>query len=491
MSLASIKTSSRLSQRIAKNSSAVLVGQILSLAANLGVTALLARQLGQTGFGQFSYALVFISFFAIIADLCVHNILVREISRQQWRVEELVGNAVLMKTILCFMAIALANVVAWFAGYSEQLTEIIAILSIGVLLASKYSGWRMTFEAPFNASLQMHIPMLCQLLDSIILIMVTIALTQADASLTALAVGYSLSSLPGLLLTIMVSMREARWHMAFNSSLIRFLLRESFPLWLYIILTTLFGGLDVLFLREFRDERAVGLYSASARLTTPLLFLPHAVSVSLLPLLSRYYEQADGKISLVFHLGLKVTMLMALALAIATTFLATDIIRLLYSSAYDDSAAPLAVLMWSQAFLFLNFFFTNVLTAVNQQRIASYAAAAMLITNVLANLILIPQFGIVGAAWSKLVASVGGAATLFFAVGKTFTLHLPQLLPRMAIVGAAFACGVALLSQTQLAISLPAAIVIFPPLALLAGIFNKEEMVVLRSMIPLAARRTS
>ena len=485
------KISERLPQRVAKNSTAVFVGQALSLAANLGVTVLLARHLGQAGFGLFSYALVFISFFSMIVDLSVHAILVRELSRQNWSVAELVGNAVFMKAILSFVAIALANAVAGMAGYAEPLPKMIMILSFGVLLASKYSGLRMTFEAPFNASLKMHIPMLCQLIDSILVIVVTFVLTRSGADLTTLVVGYSLSSLPGLLLIIVASRREARWRVALNPRLLRFLLRESFPLWIYFILTTLFNGLDVLFIREYHSESAVGLYSAATRLTTPLLFLPHAVSVSLLPLLSRYYEQADAKLSLVFHLGMKVTMLMALALAIATTFLAPDIIRLLYSSAYGASAAPLVLLMWSQAFLFLNFFFANVLTAVNQQRAASYAAAAMLITNALANLILIPQFGIVGAAWAKLVASIGVVVLLFASVGKTFALRLPQLLPRVAIVGAAFACGVALLSQTHLAISLLGAIAIFPLLALLAGVFNKEEIVVLRSMIPSAARQTS
>ena len=72
-----------LSRKIFKNSSIVLFGQAFSLLANLAVTVMMARYLGEAGFGIFSYGLVFASFFALIADFGMKPIIVWELARDQ------------------------------------------------------------------------------------------------------------------------------------------------------------------------------------------------------------------------------------------------------------------------------------------------------------------------------------------------------------------------------------------------------------------------
>jgi O-antigen/teichoic acid export membrane protein len=178
-----------------------------------------------------------------------------------------------------------------------------------------------------------------------------------------------------------------------------------------------------------------------------------------------------------------------LALAIATTFLAPKVIDLLYSSQYSASADPLVILMWSQAFLFLIFFFSNVLTSVSRQRILSYAAAAMLLTNATLNWLLIPKFGIQGAALAKLLASICGFAVLFIAVNKIFALDLRQFFLRAAMLGFVFAGGVILLSPIQLGISIVASSGIFLMLVIMSGVFNHDEMAILKSLIPNSVSR--
>jgi len=473
-----------LSQRVAKNSFAVLGGQVFSLAANLGATALLARHLGQVDFGLFSYAIVYVSLFALVADFGMQTIIVRELNRREWSSVELLGNAVLIKAALSLAAIILAILVARLTGYSETLFIVIAVLSLNIPITAKLLAFRNAFEAPFHASLQMQLPMLFQMLDSFLLIGVTFGLIHLDASLEWLVLGYVLSNLPGLVLFVFVALRRFQFQFVINKRIVRFLFKESLPLWLYTILTTLFGGADVLLLKELSGEGAVGLYSAATRLASPLMFIPNAVVVSLFPLLSRYYEQSDKKLAMAFHFGMKVILLVALALAIATTFYGPAVVHLLYSDTYKASTAPLIILMWSQAFLFLNFFFASVLTSANQQRTTFHAAATMLLANIVANLILIPALGIRGTAWAKLFSSICGFAVLFRATGKVFVIELPQLLPRLAALGVAFACGVALLSRAQFGTSLIVAIWILPLFVLLFRVFNKEERAIFRSLIP-------
>ncbi len=470
-------------QRVAANSAVVFLGQVATLGANAVFTIILARTLGQNRFGLFSYALVFVGIFAIIADFGMQTILVREIARPRWKPAELLGNAVIIKIILSFLAIIITIIVAWLAGYPQELFVIIIILALSIPVTYKFYTLRAIFEAHFNASLKMTVPILCQLLDSLLLVGITYKLAQSGAGLEKMVIGYVLSNLPGLVLTIYAAARRVPFRFAINKELSWFLLRESFPLWIYTILVTISGSVDVLFLRELRGESAVGLYSAALRLTSPLLFIPQGIVVSLFPLLSRYHEQSDEKLTIAFHLGMKAILLLALTLAIATTFLGSEVIKLLYSDEFSGSAKPLIILMWSQAFFFLSFFVTNTLTSVNQQQIPYYAAAAMLLTNVIASWILIQAFGVQGAAIAKLVSIIVGAAVLFFAISRILVLHLDQLLVRTSASCICFAGIMALLNRAQIGIAIIGPVGLVFTLVTIWSAFNRQERLILLSSI--------
>jgi O-antigen/teichoic acid export membrane protein len=474
----------QLSRRAAKNSTVVFFGQVFSLVANLGATVLLARYLGHSGFGLFSYALAFVSIFALVADFGMQTIIVRELASRRWNPIELLGNAVFIKIILCLVTIGLTILAAWIGGYSQSLLIIIIILSFNIPVTSKYYTLRTVFEAQFNVSLQMHVPVLFQLFDSLVLIGATYGLVQSGASLEVLALGYLLSNMPGLILILYAATRQVPFRLAMSKKIILFLAKESLPLWIYTIFMTLAGNLDILLLRNLQGDAAVGLYSAALRLTSPWTFIPQAIVASLFPILSHYHTRSEEKLSLAFHLGMKATILVALALAIVTTFLGPQIISFIYTPEYGAAAIPWIILMWSQAFFFMIFFFTSALTSVNQQRVTFHAATAIFLTNALCNWVLIPKLGMQGAALARLFCSVSGLVVLAIAAARIFTLHLRQLLPQVIAIGVFFACGVALLSRVQFGISLVASFGIFLLLVMMSGIFNEKERAVLKSMIP-------
>jgi len=484
-----VENAPRLSLRVAKNSSVVFFGQVFSLAANLGVTVLLARQLGQAGFGLFSYAVVYVGLFAIIADFGMQAILVRELSRRRWTESEILGNAIIVKALLSIITIAVIIFLAWTTASSSTLFEILIIIALSILFSPKFAVFRIVFESPFHASLRMQVPMLLQVLDSALMLGVIYALSQSGASLETMVIGYSLSNLPGFLLIVFACAKSFPLRLAINRELIRFLLWQSFPLLLYSILMALFNGVDVLLLKGFQGDGGVGVYSAATRLTAPLLFIPHTVASSLLPVLSDFHERSNDKLTKTFHLGLKIILLAAVGLAIGTTFLGSHVVRILYSAEYGASGGPLIILMWSQAFMFLNFYFVNVLTSVNQQRTTFFAAAAMFATNFLANWLLIPALGISGAAFAKLISSACGSAVLLIAVRKTFTLELNHFLWRATLLAAAFAGGLALLGRVPFGMSIIFASAIFILLIMVTGVFNSEERAVFRSMIPISKLR--
>jgi len=96
---------------------------------------------------------------------------------------------------------------------------------------------------------------------------------------------------------------------------------------------------------------------------------------------------------------------MAIAIAIPMSFLSDWTINLLYGEQYKQAGDVLMIHVWTGIFVFLGQAFNRYLTAENLTRIALYRTALGAISNILLNYLLIPSYGINGAALATLTSS--------------------------------------------------------------------------------------
>jgi O-antigen/teichoic acid export membrane protein len=91
-------------------------------------------------------------------------------------------------------------------------------------------------------------------------------------------------------------------------------------------------------------------------------------------------------------------------MAVPVALLAKPIINILFGAQYLAAAPILQIYIWSSLGLFIGSGVGSYLTAENKTKtIFGINFFAMLI-NIALNLILIPKYGLVGAAWATLVA---------------------------------------------------------------------------------------
>ena len=72
-----------LSSKIVSNTLISYAGRAVSIAFALIIVGLITRSLGQEGFGEYVTVLAFLSLFVILADLGLHSLMTREISREE------------------------------------------------------------------------------------------------------------------------------------------------------------------------------------------------------------------------------------------------------------------------------------------------------------------------------------------------------------------------------------------------------------------------
>src|SRR5437899_12398290 len=95
----------------------------------------LARGLGQDGFGVYSFVGVYMFFAGFFVDLGMERVVTRELARAPVRIPALLGNAILLKLGLCAVAAPAAYVVARLLGVGDEARYCIVIAACGLPLS--------------------------------------------------------------------------------------------------------------------------------------------------------------------------------------------------------------------------------------------------------------------------------------------------------------------------------------------------------------------
>lgn len=198
---------------------------------------------------------------------------------------------------------------------------------------------------------------------------------------------------------------------------IRPLLPRSGALVLSALLGIVIYNADFIFLRIFRGTAAVGYYNAAYTLVTFFLNIGTAYSLSLLPSLTRLgnVPSEQGKL---YNSSMAHVFAAGLPLALGGALLSGQIVGLLYGPGYFPAATPFRLLIWCIPLCLLRDVPLMALQAAGREgkilRVTLLAAGL----NLGLNAILIPRWGLKGAAIATLVTEATRMALALTFVGR-------------------------------------------------------------------------
>ena len=133
-------------RRVASNTAVQLAGKGAVLALGVVSIAVLTRYLGPEDYGKYTLALMYMQLFGVLADVGLFTTVVREISKDPERTEELVGNTIALRLVLSIAVIALAAAVSLLLPYDHQVRVAILLagapLLIGMLTTTSWRSCR-------------------------------------------------------------------------------------------------------------------------------------------------------------------------------------------------------------------------------------------------------------------------------------------------------------------------------------------------------------
>lgn len=188
---------------------------------------------------------------------------------------------------------------------------------------------------------------------------------------------------------------------------------------------------------------AIGVYSLGYQLAYAIDLLAQSFNAAWVPFFYRYGATPQGPRILREMTTLTMAAFSAIAAVLAIN--ATLVVTVIASPDFAEAADLIPIL--APAFV-AHVFYIAVVTVIfheRRTRILPLITAAAAGVNVLANIVLIPRIGIVGAAWATLVAFVFMAVATTIAAGRVYRLELDwlRLVALFAVVVAASAFALA------------------------------------------------
>jgi len=376
----------------------------------LALAIILARSLGAEGYGIYAYAFAIMSLLMVAAEAGVPTLLMREVAASQGREEWGLLRGALRRGVqfvgLVATSVSLLGLLVlwWWADalsvpvlYTTGL--MLLVLPVAALCKTVAHAIRGLHRVVIGQAMDMLIRALVVLLIIAVVFLAWPVQRQPYIAMAAQLGGALVALIVGLLVlrrflpsdskTVLPEYRSSQW------------LKSALPF-------TLIGGAgvintqaDIIMLGWFMESEDVGVYRVASQGALFVTFGLQAAIAVLGPSFSSLYAAGDVKrLIRLYNKSTRIIALMTLPLVLIFVFAGREILDVTFGPVYVNGAPALAILSIGY---FANISFGAIgtlLQMANQERATAYILWFTGALNILMNFILIPVYGLVGAAVS-------------------------------------------------------------------------------------------
>jgi len=210
-----------------------------------------------------------------------------------------------------------------------------------------------------------------------------------------------------LLFGLLIFSRQAASHLKVRATSARYaksLLSQSWPYIISGLLISVYMKIDLVMIKEIEGDFSAGQYAAAARLSEACYFIPMTIVASLFPAIlnakSRDEDEYRHRVSNLYSL----MFFLSVAISLSVVFFSSTIVELLYGSEYSLASKVLSIHVIASVFVFIGVSSDRWLLAEGLQKYSAINTFFGAAANVALNYLLIPRFGIEGAAWATLIS---------------------------------------------------------------------------------------
>jgi O-antigen/teichoic acid export membrane protein len=374
--------------------------QVIEKLAGYAVLAALTRTLIPAELGRMFLAATISGIAATVVSFGTEHYLVRAVATEPHRALTNLGEVLSMRLQNMLPVYAAVNIVFWIL--QPELGMVLLLVTAYDFLEEVWYA----FSAFFTGQKRIRYRLVIGGALKILTVLAVSGVAFVTRSLRPVLLTYVVLDAILLAVTYLVVRRD------FGPLLLGFdwrrslgLMKSSLPFFAFNILTIVHLRLDTLMIGFMLGVVQVAYYDLGMKMLEVARFLVRPLHSVFYPIFSDLAARRRRKVlrrrALQVILG---SCLLGLAVAVGVQLWGDVAITLLFGRGYEASVAPTRVLFLSLPLIYLHFVLTTLANALHLERQSAWLLAMSAAINLGLNVVVLPRYGIIGAAWTTLAS---------------------------------------------------------------------------------------
>lgn len=400
---------------------------------------LLARELGPVAFGVFSASLAMVTLVSPLASFGVGHFWLRVFGEEGWQGRRWLGRSFGYTSLTTALVITALFFWAVLGPHDTTTRSLLVVLSMSLVgqVAMELLSAKLQLEGRYiSLAMWQFLPHLLRLMSVTLL-----AFIMGDLmTLHGIALSYALISV-GILGLGCVGMWRM-YHRSFAlhghgiapeitsaepiTATIKQVAAQSWPFGLAGVFYLIYFQSDIILLKYIKGDEAAGIYNVAFLIMTAMYILPSVIYQKfLMPKIHLWANHDRDMFYQVYRTGNWLMLLLGLLAMLSIWLLAPWVVKVLFGDQYAGAVSVLVILALAAPIRFTAISVGSTLVTKDHMRKKVQFMGFTALVNISLNMILIPYYGIIGAAISTVASEVcllliylKGTKFVFFDVAK-------------------------------------------------------------------------
>ncbi|WP_283235299.1 flippase [Pseudoalteromonas aurantia] len=400
-----------------KNSSLLILEKCFLMISSFIVGVIMARLSGKVIYGEFSYILSIVSLFAPLCIMGLNNITTKYVVKRPSNSHFYVQSILLVRGCGAFISVVVGVAFTHLSDAASQYQQ-----EILLLLAFQLFQFLYVFEFYFLAKNNVLPSLLIRLSSFSLCTIIKLIVIFYDLGLLLLIAAHGLHyALSAFGYSYLYYHQRAHLIKKKTANLKSSVLVFHQGKWLLLagLAALIYLKIDQIMLGHFYNMEEVAIYSAAVRLSEFWYVFPVLIANAFYPKMLKKHKKNTEDFERFIGKMLSLLFGFALVLSLTTALISGWFVKTIYGEAYSESAQILSIHIFATCFIFQRAFYSKWLISNNLLKHSLYSQGLGASLNIILNLVLIPKFGGIGAAWATVIAYITASYFSLFISKKT------------------------------------------------------------------------
>jgi len=385
--------------RLLNNISWIFFGNVGHSLLKFLLDAFVARILSLNDNGMLTYASSLISFVLVFCGFGFGSVITREFAEDEENAGRILGTCILTQAAAGAVAIGVIQVIIRIIAPNEpELYPIVFLQSISSLWSG--TGLLVYWFRYRNQAKPVAIMRLVAFVIAAIIRVVVLLLTQ---NLIIYLISTLAESVFFGFFLVRFFLKTYKGSLRYSFFRLKRILRYSYPFITSALLQLIYAQTDKIMLKSMMSNEAVALYSAAAHLAGAISMIPSTLIEGFRPEVMEMKIKNEALCQKRFRQLYAVIFWSSIAYCLFVTFFDKYIILVMYGEKYLEATGALSLVVWYSAFSYFGSINNMYMVAEYKAKWVQITTLAGAVCNVVLNYLLIPAWGIMGAAMASLL----------------------------------------------------------------------------------------